>query len=425
MEAAKGSFVAFATAPGSVAADGNGRNGIYTEQLLVSLKEPDGDIDKVFRRVAASVATVTDGKQIPWVASSLTGDFYFRRPPAVDDTKLKQAEQERAELARKLEDERKQRAQETAALKQRSDHEKASHAEELEKARIQREKDAEALRAEMNKLRAELQTIRAEAANRPMTPTAVSAVATAPLPKPAPSKPSEQPVQGAIAPSPPSPTSAPTSQSPKQEAALPPPPTAASAATTAPAAEPMPSTPPEQPVQVTIVTTPSPTPTVPPQPPQLVTTIAPPPAVTTAADEWKDRISALEKLHGQMTFSKAMAVLLDVKAEDELEALLKYQARLTRMPYSSAFALGVNKSGYLTGYRAWQWSTPDLANKTALDNCNSKQTEGSCRLVMMNGELQEANLLEVVARLGRKSPDFVRVRYLVRDLPKFLAATGW
>lgn len=78
MEAAKGSYVAFATAPGSIASDGNARNGLYTQHLLQSLKQPDSDIDKVFRRVAASVSGITNGKQVPWVSSSLTGDFYFR-----------------------------------------------------------------------------------------------------------------------------------------------------------------------------------------------------------------------------------------------------------------------------------------------------------------------------------------------------------
>lgn len=78
MDASKGSFLAFATAPGSVASDGAGRNGLYTERLLRSLNQGDSDIDKVFRRVAAEVSTITKGQQVPWVASSLTGDFSFR-----------------------------------------------------------------------------------------------------------------------------------------------------------------------------------------------------------------------------------------------------------------------------------------------------------------------------------------------------------
>lgn len=78
MEAGRGTFVAFSTAPGSVAADGTGRNGLYTRYLLESLEHPDSDIDKVFRRVAAAVTQATGGEQVPWISSSLTGDFQFR-----------------------------------------------------------------------------------------------------------------------------------------------------------------------------------------------------------------------------------------------------------------------------------------------------------------------------------------------------------
>ena len=79
-----------ATAPGSVAADGARRNGLYTERLLASLREPDSDIDKVSRRIAVGVSIATNGKQVPWIASSLTGDFYFRpsatsSPPHLQD----------------------------------------------------------------------------------------------------------------------------------------------------------------------------------------------------------------------------------------------------------------------------------------------------------------------------------------------------
>jgi PQQ-dependent catabolism-associated CXXCW motif protein len=92
MEAAQGSYIAFATGPGSVALDGDGRNGLYTQHLLRSLKQSDTDVDKVFRRVTADVSRATGGKQVPWVSSSLTGDFSFKldRPvaaaPKVDST---------------------------------------------------------------------------------------------------------------------------------------------------------------------------------------------------------------------------------------------------------------------------------------------------------------------------------------------------
>jgi hypothetical protein len=78
MNAATGSLIAFATAPGAVAADGSGRNGIYTKHLLQSLRESDTDVLKVFQRTRAGVVAETGGAQTPWESTSLVGDFYFR-----------------------------------------------------------------------------------------------------------------------------------------------------------------------------------------------------------------------------------------------------------------------------------------------------------------------------------------------------------
>lgn len=77
VDAPSGTYIAYATAPGSVAADGTGRNGLYTQNFLESLKNPDTDIEMVFKRVRKSVYQASGGKQLPWESSSLIGDFSF------------------------------------------------------------------------------------------------------------------------------------------------------------------------------------------------------------------------------------------------------------------------------------------------------------------------------------------------------------
>ncbi len=77
MDAPTGSLIAYATAPGSVAADGAGRNGVYTEQILKHLRTPGLAITDLFMRVRMGVVAATGKKQVPWEASSLTGYFYF------------------------------------------------------------------------------------------------------------------------------------------------------------------------------------------------------------------------------------------------------------------------------------------------------------------------------------------------------------
>ncbi|MFM8913001.1 MAG: caspase family protein [Flammeovirgaceae bacterium] len=75
---AKGSFIAFATAPGSVAADGNGRNGLYTQELLKAMQKPGRTIESVFKDVRQNVMKLSGEKQFTWDQSNIIGDFYFK-----------------------------------------------------------------------------------------------------------------------------------------------------------------------------------------------------------------------------------------------------------------------------------------------------------------------------------------------------------
>jgi len=77
MDAPKGSLITYATAPGSVAADGEGRNGIYTKYLLKYMSSPNLKVEEVLKQVRVNVINETNEKQIPWESSSLTGEFYF------------------------------------------------------------------------------------------------------------------------------------------------------------------------------------------------------------------------------------------------------------------------------------------------------------------------------------------------------------
>jgi len=77
MDGPVGSFIAYATAPGAVAADGDGRNGLYTQYLLSALSQPGLSIEQVFKQVRNRVVLDTDGKQTPWESSSLMGEFVF------------------------------------------------------------------------------------------------------------------------------------------------------------------------------------------------------------------------------------------------------------------------------------------------------------------------------------------------------------
>ena len=79
MDAPKGSLIAFATGPGSVAKDGEGRNGTYTAALLKYIQTPGLTAERLFKQVRIEVNVQTGGKQIPLENTSLMGDFYFAK----------------------------------------------------------------------------------------------------------------------------------------------------------------------------------------------------------------------------------------------------------------------------------------------------------------------------------------------------------
>ncbi|MEK6591639.1 MAG: caspase family protein [Pseudomonadota bacterium] len=85
MDAPGGTLLAFATAPGSVARDGNEDNGVYTKHLLAQMNTPRLPVEVMFRRVREGVTAETNNSQTPWESSSLTGDFYFNQSAAAPE----------------------------------------------------------------------------------------------------------------------------------------------------------------------------------------------------------------------------------------------------------------------------------------------------------------------------------------------------
>ncbi len=95
-KAPTGTIIAYATAPGQVAADGTGRNGIFTSNLLSALRLAGLTIEEVFKRTRQAVVKETSGLQVPWTSSSLLGDFVPRpQPPGGSDIKVARMEDPR------------------------------------------------------------------------------------------------------------------------------------------------------------------------------------------------------------------------------------------------------------------------------------------------------------------------------------------
>ncbi len=94
LDAPPGTFLAFATAPGNVAEDGDASSGtghgLYTRYLLQELGRPIAKIEDVFKRVRLNVRQQSGGRQVPWESTSLEEDFFFN-----DGATVKPADLER------------------------------------------------------------------------------------------------------------------------------------------------------------------------------------------------------------------------------------------------------------------------------------------------------------------------------------------
>lgn len=172
MDAPVGTLIAFATAPGSVAQDGTGENGIYTKHLLDSIAMPGLPVEQMFKRVRVGVARETNEAQIPWESSSMKGDFVFREAPSQpalsQDKLIEEAARAAAERAAALTAERLQREQ--AARAPQQDRARA----ELDSLNAEREN----LLRERERLAAENEALRRKAVQAPaQAPVALAAPA--------------------------------------------------------------------------------------------------------------------------------------------------------------------------------------------------------------------------------------------------------
>ena len=295
VDAPKGTLLAYATAPGKVASDGAGGHGLYTAELLKAMDIPGAKVEEVFKAVRVNVIKATSGLQVPWESSSLTGDYYFRPAAAAEAKGAREAQAQQAELQSRLEAER-----------------------------LSREREQQALKAEMEKLREEVRRLSMAA---PAQPSA-EAKAPAEARKPAESK---------------------------------------APAETAPAAKAAPRRNGDLEASQSALR-------------------------ESAAREWTRRLAALEGQRGQLTFSKATAILLAPLSDEQLMVLVGKERALRDMPYSSAFALGINPDGGLAGWRTWGERSPEIAAGAAAGRCR-RQAAGPCHVVMLNGTFRESEFL--------------------------------
>ena len=101
---ARGTLIAFASAPGAPAEDGPyGKNSVYTKNLAEEMMVPGLEVEQMFKNVRVKVLRDTRDRQLPWVNTSLTSNFSFNplpnQPLAGESARQAQAPRQEPELA--------------------------------------------------------------------------------------------------------------------------------------------------------------------------------------------------------------------------------------------------------------------------------------------------------------------------------------
>lgn len=142
LDAPPGTLLAYATAPGNVAEDGDetSGNGLYTQYLLQELRRPTAKIEDVFKRVRLNVRKQSQGRQIPWESTSLEDDFYFN-----DGVKFTIKPAELARMAAELKAREQQHLAQAAAQEAQARERERQLALQLEQERERERQQAQAL----------------------------------------------------------------------------------------------------------------------------------------------------------------------------------------------------------------------------------------------------------------------------------------
>jgi Caspase domain len=85
IEAPPAMLVAFSSAPGTFAEDGDEAYGVYAGAIAEMAREPGLDLDMIFTRIRMRTHELTEGRQTPWHTASLSADVVLVPPDGPAD----------------------------------------------------------------------------------------------------------------------------------------------------------------------------------------------------------------------------------------------------------------------------------------------------------------------------------------------------
>jgi formylglycine-generating enzyme required for sulfatase activity len=80
VDSPEGTLTMFAAAPGKLTDDSSAEKSLFMLELVKGLRDSTGSAEDVFGQARLNVSKASHGEQVPWVSSSLAGNFSFDTP---------------------------------------------------------------------------------------------------------------------------------------------------------------------------------------------------------------------------------------------------------------------------------------------------------------------------------------------------------
>jgi hypothetical protein len=130
-----------------------------------------------------------------------------------------------------------------------------------------------------------------------------------------------------------------------------------------------------------------------------------------ATQEWSSAVAELRRDSTLTSLAKGLSTLLQVKGAEDARQVEQFEAMMTRLSWHTALAMGV-RSGYIQYGYAHRQQRATWAQESALASCKTRSQQ-PCSVVLMDGQLNQAGLVEFASRLGAQ-PQTMVLRDFIR-----------
>jgi len=128
-------------------------------------------------------------------------------------------------------------------------------------------------------------------------------------------------------------------------------------------------------------------------------------AQAASAQEWSRALEQLRRDGNQTSLARGLSTVLSPVGAEDSAHLEQFEALMKRLIWHAALAMG-ERSGYISYGWSYRHPRASVAQEAALAVCNSRSRQ-PCVVVMTDGKMDHAALVDVAARLGAQPQPIV------------------